>query len=598
MEYERFFHFGNIDNAAKWYLLTSSNAVPQRLLCKKEYAEKNNYPHFGNFTFIDIKGKLINYTYIIENVYNIPINALSNFYTLTCDSFDKKIQSPSTSFDIDFEREFSSAQDKTIPNIIFNTNQTTLATNYLQGIENLTTVQLPLNMNIISEDTVQKCQQQKCMSPGRGDVTSIRIVKSDNEQQQQSQQELQQRQQQQQQQLQQLQQELQRQQQQQQQQQQQVSTKRRITDDTPGPSQPKQREVLRDDTSCIDEMCEEMDTQSLDLNTTLPMDFPSMSYQDDVIDNYFSPEVIQKFKNELISDVIKSNYFMFGTRYNTKLIINGDKIELVNLATNSIATTTVTLDRNIININNENLGYLTLIPTLLDNVLEDTIINGLIETDGSQFPKFMKFKEKHIDNINAFLNDAPLSEIINVDLKIYNLLAGLRKFMRENDISKYSKLTILTACKIYGNSELTRISELLIRVYLQENHVISKLNPYFCNYHHLRNAYLDDTSVDILTDKMTNDFPSIEQLNNFNIEINNGFVVKQLTFGHNIFAIDNNILYLSDLKNNDIYLVFERVFDDNEVSSTLITKYNDKSKYGIWPNKDYKGLIKGLTTIK
>ena len=513
---------------------------------------------------------MINYTYIIENIFNVPINALSNFYTLTCDPIDKKIQSTSTSFDIDFEREFSSAQDKTIPNIIFNTNQTTLATNYLQGIENLTTVQLPLNMNIISENTVQKCQQQQCMSPGRGDITSIRIVKSDNEQQQ-------------------LQQELQ-QQQQQQQQLQQISTKRRITDDIPGPSQPKQREVFRDDT-CIDEICEEMDTRSLDLNTPPPMDFPSITSLDDDITNYFSLEAIQKFSKELIPDIINSKYFMFGTKYTTKLIIEGQEIILIDLITNNTEIKTAVIDENIININYQYTGYLTLIPTLLDYTLQDTVINGLIKTDGSQFPKFMEFKQKHLNNINAFLNNEPLSEISGVNLKIYNLLAGFKKFKNENDINNYSKLTILAACKIYGNTELTRISELLIRVYLQENHVISKLNPYFCNYHHLRNVYLDDKSVDIIIDTIPNDFPSLEELNNFNIEIDNELIVKKLTFGFNLFAIDYNILYLSDIRNTDIYLVFERVFDGNEVSPTLKSKYIDKSKYGIWPNKNYKGLI-------
>lgn len=577
MEYERFFHFGNIDNAAKWYLLTGSSAVPQRLLCKKEYAEKYNYPHFGNFTFIDIKGKLINYTYIIENIFNVPINALSNFYTLTCDPIDKKIQSTSTSFDIDFEREFSSAQDKTIPNIIFNTNQTTLATNYLQGIENLTTVQLPLNMNIISENTVQKCQQQQCMSPGRGDVTSIRIVKSDNEQQQQQlQQELQQQQQ--------LQQQI-------QQQQQQVSTKRRITDDIPGPSQPKQREISIDDT-CIDEMCEEMDTQSLDLNTPLPpIDFPSIPNLNDVVKDYFSLEAIQKFKNELIPDVIKSKYLMFGTTYNTQLFIENNRIVLKSLIDENIDIQEDIIDKNIININYENSGYLTLIPTLLDVNLKNTIINGLIETDGNQFPKFMEFKNKHLDNINAFLDNKPLSKIDGVNLDIYNLLTGFRNFINENDINNYSKLRILTACKIYGNFDLTRISELLIRVYLQEKHVNSKINPYFCNYHHLRNLYLDDNSIDTIIEIMPKTFPSQEELNNFNIEIDDGFIIKKLTFGYNLFAIDYNILYLNDTKNNDNYLVFDRALDGNEVSKSLKEKYIDASKYGIWPNKNYKGLI-------
>lgn len=146
MEYERFFHYGNDPYAAKWYLLSNSSALPQRLLCRKNYAEKSNYIPFGKYKITN-NGKKEEYCYVIVNIFDIPYNELQNFFILICNNdFDEGslIDINEALSDITFKKQFTSSKNNRYKTIKIQTNTEEISNNYMSGINDI----IPLKWNI------------------------------------------------------------------------------------------------------------------------------------------------------------------------------------------------------------------------------------------------------------------------------------------------------------------------------------------------------------------------------------------------------------------------------------------------------------------
>lgn len=151
MDYERFFHFGNDEKRAIWYLLSASCAIPQRLLCVKEYAEQKKWKTFGQYTYTSpVTERTQHYVYVIQNLFDVPYLELKNFYVSCAVNIPKSSEDNLTmannTFNKDMVRSFNQAESYSHIDLL--TKQTDLATDYLCGVDTYTNMDLNMKMNV------------------------------------------------------------------------------------------------------------------------------------------------------------------------------------------------------------------------------------------------------------------------------------------------------------------------------------------------------------------------------------------------------------------------------------------------------------------
>lgn len=176
MEFERFFHYGQNDMLAKWYLINGSCNIPQRLLCKKSYATKMKMVSFGAYPIHNIT-----YTYVIVNIFTIPYNGLENFYYLYCDNGIKDVKMPAAegANDYKFTKSFSSNHEKRhLPYTHIDIQPTDTQSNYLVGLPAQQSPIFPLNFHVTHCNTVRDLDcmdidDQPYLKRSRNDINDI-----------------------------------------------------------------------------------------------------------------------------------------------------------------------------------------------------------------------------------------------------------------------------------------------------------------------------------------------------------------------------------------------------------------------------------------
>lgn len=581
MEYERFFHFGTDPYAAKWYLIMGSNNVPQRLLCRKEYAVRQRIPHFGQFMK---PGTTIVYTYIVRNLFDIPYAELDNFILLACDAADIQdvncTGSP-TQFDLNFKREFKPALLKSIPSISVITNQNTLATDYLEGLSSFMGANQPidfnLNMNIVP------CTQT--VTPTASVISSTTTLTG--------------------------------------------STCKRKNDSNidsvqnkqPAMSSTSANRVTIEDLPNDDDIFGDAVVTSNILLEQGRSDFPSVV--DDItmedvtelsrpptprsqkLDFQLSRERLRKLGTVIQNSNISQ---WFGDDLTDKVQITEDMTTAVFMPrqlNGSFANVT-----NRVQLQTEvQRSYARLMeiyaslpyPTLYNELSEDNLkmkLSSPIESFG-EFDSFVRTNGPQIRAIVDSQSDDEFSASVQASgNKYYWLLYGLCRY-RKNPNASYTTLMEIVACRFYGNLSLMILSDLYIRAYFAQDPQLKQVTANSVNLHHIKSIALPDDDVTGALQLTSNSEASrfldnaIPQIRSSDIEIQvvtagDYYQIRRtFYFATNLLAIDENLFYI--LTPGGVFLTTRDILNNGTVSQTLRQRYASPD-YNVFTQDNYLGL--------
>lgn len=562
MEYERFFHFSDDKYAAKWYLLTGSCAVPQRLLCQKRYAEKKKFVNFGNYRI----GK-DDYCYVILNIFEIPFNELENFFILKCDKMNNYAPRGviTDDFDVNFKKIFISSHEKTPLTLNINVDET--SDNYLSGIQNMMTPQIMdvnLKINTMSCSSSYEPTQQYPRSDlnlfrkdnnkrrldhliDMSDAPQAKIV---------------------------------------------ASTNNQLDDDR---NFIAQNDIFGTATNNNDSM--EVD-QVVDITDDEQM-FPSTSRQQGYFPDVEDKDVSLDFNTltNLGRTILESNRNdWFAEIYDGHAEIKNGQLIIVNRDQSQHSHS---LDRNVLERFNEATRLNKLIyPTFLTESQKQSILSRLGEQ--RLIKKFNDFVNTHGDQIIKIVesaNDEEFEKNINdSNQPFYWSLYGLYKYMQNRNPSFTLYMEILVS-RMYNTYITVGISELFIRIYFvaKKEAIVVKDNT--INLFHLQNLELVDKEIDFILELMQtqNYLEKFKKLipdipNNYRMTVNNNSITStNAYFANNLFPIDEYLYYI--IEKEGVYLTTLNWLNRAKITSrNTLEKYSaNKSLFSIFINKKYLG---------
>lgn len=613
MEFERFYYFGSDPIAAKWYLLTGSCLVPQRLLCLKEYATHKKFVNFGRFVKYSAERKKdLVYCYVIKNIFDIPFNDLGNFFFMTCgdntgsemitDRYDMSQQQSDkdTLIDLQFKKTFQKGKSQEFPNINIKTNPEVMSSGYLSGLENIVP-EVDWNLDM----TVMPCTEINTNTHVSGpnneymDVNFIKkdtyiINKSGN-----------------------------------------MKTplgtcKRRTTE---MPDDPKRRYdpsirimeniVINDRNNVIGEPMDESDSFMCNTdieNNAFPSDGPlnianNINYavlpQQDVYYQYniekpqmnvtLNRRALTNLGNEIRNSTtnnwfdsdftecakVSDNFIVFVSRTDDNV-----EIDRYELHADVISKLTVDL-RSQLNVyptfvSPQNKSEI--LHNLAANVDADVLFENMVEELGKTVISIVES-----DSVEDFL-----MRVKSTNEPALILLYGLFTYMKSQK-ELYTTFMENICSLAYIDNRLRLLSDLYVKIYFKAKYGKKlKINLNTVNLYHLQRITLPDsdiknlndlkvdpTVVDLLTDLTNN----VGTKNTFSIDINSMKITGDSVFCNNMFAIDQFMQYIYNEYNGSVYLsTFSTRLSKIPVPEVYRRKYANTGS-NLFESLQYRGIV-------
>lgn len=592
MEYERFFHFGHIAQAAKWYLLMGACDLPQRLLCTLQYAKKLKVPAHGQFPLYDDKGVKKIYTYIIYNIFDVPFADLNNFFHMVCENDDRASLAENV-YNPVFKKEFNSAQNNQIAEVPIITNQIYLANDYLNGLETL--VQ-PMNINVdqnvvacygdvyqtnmeIAEDDEQPTTSARAMS-----TCKRRNTDNDNNQANN------------------------------------INTKRTT------PSVDTQLPAITDVNENLDES-EIVSIPETTLTTfpsitptnfpsTTPTSFPTMSTIERKLDEFLPIDVvINKEKLSTVSDMMLTtdDHIIFGHMCQQYYYI--DETPRAVFKYRNIQSTIVdkndveygeisqTYKERYVELMKKTSGQINFVALFDDTKYIKPLLAGNYITDFQEFNKYCLENGEEIINIVDNSDSFEMFEqnVNNSQKPQYWFLYGLTVYMKMRNPKFTTRMEIDATIYWSAQEADRRVSEMMVRVYIALTNKFVAVTEYTTNLRHIEPPYIADTdmkgNLEVLDDMLRENYfetkviPRIRASRKLPLHIvDNGTVINDSPFGLNIFSIDGNYMYIIMMDRKEYYLATYQLLAqrarnaDVERSESL-----DNKPYDIFDGMTFKG---------
>ena len=644
MEHERFFYFGSDPQAAKWYLLTGSSSIPQRMLCLRDYAIAKKILHFGNFIKLDNQKKPIAYCYVIVNIFDIPFQELHNFFIMACENNEdkKRIKKP---YDINFKKGFTLGKEKSIPNINIKTTIEEISDNYLSGLENITpTFPYNLNMNVIpcdapripmptrittetnEDDDDDKTNNDKSeamevdtdtqeniirtntgtvkrripvknnRSRNKVEIQSQQIIPPDNNLFRNT------------------------------------GQNQIVPPDNSLFSNSNQNQIVTPDNNLFinpnenyQEISEPLNFPSVvstpiaptvSITPTNPVDMEEeilddiLSEEDDVIVT-FPYNIKLKYDNNKLKNL--ANFIQkeprtdwFNVEYTDKIIISGQTIAFVKkdyngdfsgINTNELYTLHPEVQKALSNSSNSYLKFETF---LNSNREKNHLIYNLTTTTGNS-SKFESLLNQtiatEIVKIVDSKNDTEFIRNITESSKpYYILLYGLYKYLKMRN-TEFSLFMEIMATIYYGDNKLSIISEFFIKLYFRYKNckvipTINSVNLYHFQRINMQNEDIDQVESLLSTFRDNSIFEKInKRIGKYIFNVNGGIIVQDSSFCLNLFTVDQNLQYIFT-ENNEIYLStksLRNVDSSFNIDEVYINRYANNI-FNILKNITYKGI--------
>ncbi|WBR61502.1 hypothetical protein [Drosophila suzukii associated hytrosavirus 1] len=584
MEYERFFHFGSDPQAAKWYLLTGSCAVPQRLLCLRDYAIKKEIPAFGYYSKKISSDKEVVYSYVIVNIFDIPFNELVNFFVNVCDSNDMNDDNESAqTFDVNFQKTFMSARAKQVANINIKTNTEELSSSYLDGVRDFVPqMDWHLNMPVMPCNKVQSLAANEVSNVidlvHNTDSAPMDTLSPPP-----------------------------------------TTFKRRNEEtDTSQEKQPKVQiiENIQLPNVVIEPPPPPIEDESLFYDNDVSIidntisDFPSIAQQGPIVASTPTPPITMDLNlnkeqlstlGEMINRDPRPNWF--GTSYDGRIVINENKLYVIpkdheedfRNITESYDLHPDVLDRY--QKMKNNMFY----PTYFQATQKQTLLMSLT-TIPRNISLFQEMVQKHGPTIISIVdseNDSEFERKVNASKEqSYWLLAGLYKYLKNRN-SDFSTFMEIMASMSYGDFAFTLVSNMYARVYFAAKGLPIKVTKNSVNLYHIQNLELRDEDMRSLDNLIaSSDFqskfitalPKIKE-NGFEFKVENGKIISDTYFCINLFAIDEFFTYIVT-ERGDVYLSTmdqrNRVVVENP--TLLFSRYSNLPNVFIEPETKYLGM--------
>lgn len=635
MEYERFFHFSSDAQLAKWYLLTGSSAVPQRMLCLRDYAVKKDFAAFGHFSKqLRNTDKEQVYCYVIVNIFDIPFNELVNFFVLSCDNKtigdDEEQKNDNEDgdnvYDIDFEKSFVSATEKTVPNINISTNTAELSSSYLAGVNDfMPEIDWQLDVNVMP-----------CTKSTTAPNTSIRQAESaddadefdeDNEMD---------------------------------------TLPPQEEPPAPQPINRNKRRITEEDSSALDnEKPSKMSpsgVQILDnvkladaaiippssiidqnvfydasvntapvlpdnINPEFPSIAPPPPQQQQspppppraLIEKSLTPPITSDVTlsfdglrqvRDLISSEPREDWF--NIEINGKVIEYNDRLYFVNKNFEGVPDDTMEsyeMDDNVrLRYNLVNRERFNVYPTYFDNTTKRSLIMNLckVEKTNNLFKEYVQRYGREIVYLVDSENDVQFANRIQ-ELKndYYWLLAGLFTYLKRRD-EKFTTYMEIMASLTYGSMPLMLVSNLLVRVYLAAKNEPMKITENTINFYHIQNMDIPDADVkkldDLMLDSLTKAhlntaIPKIQN-NGFEFVVDaKGEITSDSYFCNNLFCIDEGLHFIVT-STADVFLAPTDIRNRTKLSSNILyERYASLPNVFDAANTKYLGLARYLRQL-
>lgn len=524
MEYERFYHFGSDMYAGKWYLLSGSNAMTQRFLCRKDFADAENLKTFGDYT-LELRGRRHNYCYVVVNIFNIPYNKLHNFFVATCSEDDAAattIKTDDALVDINFKRQFNSGVQNRLPTINVSTNVEEMTSDYFSGISDIA----PLTWDI--DLPVAPCTMPSTSNGGSTSSRTYEAMDTSEDNYTQAQR---------------------------------VVACKRPNPSSSGPS-------VSSSSATPPKLV------AAAAPAPLPEVVESSAFPSEVVvaggDSAFLPNGLANLAQYFTQ---RNHKDYFGEDMLGRIIYRGGDIYALGDTNDVIPMSPKVLEM----LRGRTLSY----DTWYSKRNKNALLTSLRAKDPSELNKFQDFLRSQGDNIVRLVDSSNVNEFVSIIEEARNVnprnvymytLFGLFTYLK-NRRDDYTTFMEIAAAQFTRNGTYAAISNILIRGYFLAKREPIKITDNAVNLYHFQDLDVTNTEFDNLVKFMndetsTNDFVNmigaITGKSTFSVNVSTNTISKDSYFCNNLFALDNFANFI--IQNELVYSTTRNVLNGANVT--------------------------------